>query len=184
MPGRLLASAIALVCITLPPIAGQAQTSRESSPAVSQADRAAVVLAIEDEIYDWGCQDEFEFVGDMKTPGRHELRVYINPQLANGSGEIIYKLMPFGEVRRTFRIGKSGLAYLEDTPKQGFGPERSNSRTVYMDDDELLRDKEQWIKTSFVIDEHPDQKRLGEARSRQHRRLGEMDYGPYKGCPV
>ena len=153
--------------------------------ATYRANREAVIQAIEDEIYDWGCQnDEVDFLGSRIGPQEYRLRVYINPQFQDGRGEVIYKFMPFGEIYRSFWIGSSGLAYLDDTPRQAFGPERPAYKTVFMDDDELCKDKQHWIRAAFIIEEHPAKDRLRQARERQHRRLGELDYGPYKDCPV
>src|SRR6185437_716511 len=57
------------------------------------------------------------------------------------------------------------------------GPERPAYKTVFMDDDELCKDKQHWIRAAFIIEEHPAKDRLRQARERQHRRLGELDYG-------
>lgn len=181
---KLMVALLALGCICLLATAARQNWKAHSGEAsLSDAAQKAIVLAIEDEIYDWGCQKDFEFVGTSSSNG-HEVRVYINPQLSDGRGEIIYKLMPFGEVYRSFSIVMDGMASLDDTPQQGFGPERPNYKTVYMDDDELVKDKEQWTRSIFVISEHPTKDRLDEARARQHERLGKTDYGPHKNCPL
>ncbi len=168
----------------LPAIAAQNGKAPTAQTPTTVTDQAAVIQAIEDEIYDWGCQRHVEFIGKEIAPGAYQLRVYIRPTLEDGRGEIIYKFMPFGEIHRSFEIGESGLAYLEDTPTQGFGPERPASKTVFMDDDEVLKDKRDWSRRVFVIQYRPNKERLRQARERQHKRLGEIDYGPYKDCPV
>jgi hypothetical protein len=167
----------------LPAATPQRGGSAATETSVSAADEKAVIQSIEDEIYDWRCQLYVEFVGQGIAQGTYQLRVYINPKIDDGRGEVIYKFMPFGEVYRSFWRGRSGLVYLDDTPAQGFGPERPAYKTVYMDDDKLLKDKRDWIKAVFVIRFHPGKDRLNQARERQRARLGKMDYGPHKGCP-
>lgn len=183
--GRLIATLVAVACVALfSAVPAEKPRTAEAAVSVSDANEKAIAQAIEDEIYDWGCQAHFEFLGDMIAPEKHQLRVYINPRLKDGGGEIIYKFMPFGEVYRSFGIDKNGLVHLDDTPQQGFGPERPNYETVYMDDDDLLKDKERWIRAIFVIEEHPGKERLRQARNREHDRRGDMDHGPYQDCPV
>jgi len=144
------------LCPLFPVTAVQDGNAANTRTPTTAADRAAVVQAIEDEIYDWGCQKHVEFVGKEVRHETYELRVYISPNLEDGQGEVIYKFMPFGEIHRLFWIGKSGLVYLEDTPAQGFGPERPAPKTVFMDDDEIWKDKRDWVKATFVIQYHPE----------------------------
>lgn len=56
----------------------------------------AVIQAIEDEIYDWGCQNSVDFVGREISRDEYELPVYMNPIIRDGRGEVIYKFMPIG----------------------------------------------------------------------------------------
>jgi hypothetical protein len=105
-------------------------TAQNGNAAVAEKSQQAVVQAVEDEIYDWGCQSHVEFVGKEVAHEKYELPVYINPQIKNGRGEIIYKFMPIGEIYRSFSMGKSGTAYLWDDPWLGFGPERPSYNTL------------------------------------------------------
>jgi hypothetical protein len=57
----------------------------------------AVIQAIEDEIYDWGCQNSVDLVAVEISPGKFQLPGYINPVIVDGRGEVIYKFMPIGE---------------------------------------------------------------------------------------
>jgi hypothetical protein len=151
---------------------------------VTEKDQQAVIQAIEDEIYDWGCQSRMEFVGKKVAPEKYELRVYINPELKEGRGEVIYKFMPIGEIYRSFSISKSGTAYLWDDPWLGFGPERPSYNTLYMDEADLCRFKSNWLKATFTIQLHPGELRIQEAIKGQKKRLGES-YRPHdRNCSV
>ncbi len=180
MTTKWLATPIVLAVAFLFP---QANIQNENTM-VTVKDQQAVVQAIEDEIYDWGCQSYDDFVGKEITPGKFELRVYINPQFKESRGEIIYKFMPMGEIYRSFSISKDGLASLWDDPWLGFGPERPSYNTLYMDETDLCRFKSTWLKRTFVIQVHPGDGRIREAIERQKKRLGES-YRPHdQNCSV
>lgn len=151
---------------------------------VTVKDQQDVVQAIEDEIYDWGCQSHVEFVGKGVAHEKYELPVYINPQIKDGRGEAIYKFMPIGEIYRSFSIGKSGTAYLWDDPWLGFGPERPSYNTLYMDEADLCRFKSTWLKTMFTIQFIPGERRIQEAIERQKKRLGENYRVHNQNCSV
>ena len=121
--GKLIPTLLALGCISLfLTAAHQNGKGLSGETSLSDADQKAIVLAIEDEIYDWGCQKEYEFVGAGRGGNGHEIRVYINPKLSDGRGEIIYKFMPFGEMFRSFSLDKNGMVSLDDTPTARFWP--------------------------------------------------------------
>lgn len=161
---------------------GLSAIPQAGSHAVTSAETKAIVQAIEDEIYDWGCQsDEYEFIGERLDYLHYKVPVYIDPRVRDGQGRVIYKLMPFGEVYRAYWIGKSGGIYLDNSnPSAGFGPERSSYKTLYMDDAELCKDKTEWIKDYFVVSYRPSPELLKESSARQKKRLGETYGGPYK----
>lgn len=149
---------------------------------ITPSEVRAVAQAITDEIYDYGYESYgFDYVGKQIAQGVTSVRVYIEPTLRTGPGlgeveeglgYVIYKYMPFGEVLRLFWFNKKGLAILGGNPELGFPPENPNYLTVYMDDDELCRDKATWLKASFVIRLHPSTERLREAAERQKERIG------------
>ncbi len=128
---------------------------------------SAVVQAIEDEIYVRGYYREYFDVGEHLTAYRRRLPVYIQAELANGRGWVVYKLMPMGEVLRMFYLRKDGLAILHGDPDKGFPPTQPDFLTVYMDDEDLCRLKREWHKAYFVIDTHPSEARLRDAAKRQ-----------------
>lgn len=92
----------------------------------------AVVLAVEDEIYDFGYEKDFEMVGPEVSPGITRVPAYITPALQDGAGHVIYKLMPYGEVYRRFYFNKKGLAVLEGAADSGFRPTEPNLLTLYL----------------------------------------------------
>ncbi len=96
-------------------LAGAQQHRRRK---ITDAEVKAVIQAVEDEIYDRGYEKEY---GDVDVPpacGPRRsatcIRIYINPEIdADGTGgEVIYKLMPYGEVFRDHGIldSKGGSA--------------------------------------------------------------------------
>jgi hypothetical protein len=175
---------IGLLAIALGLFPFSQATVQNGNTAIAEKDQQAVVQAIEDEIYDWGCQAHVEFVGKEVAHEKYELPVYINPQIKDGRGEIIYKFMPIGEIYRSFSIGKSGTAYLWDDPWLGFGPERPSYNTLYMDEADLCRFKRTWLKATFVIQLHPGERRIQEAIERQKKRLGEEYRVHDRNCSV
>jgi hypothetical protein len=153
----------------------------EQHKPVTAADVKAVVQAIEDEIYDHEYQGwDFGYVGTTVVQGEQRIRVYIRPTLDvdpnlrdRGSGYVIYKLMPFGEVYRLFSIENDGSAIVYGNPELGFTPERPNYLTVYMDDDELIHDKQTWLKADYDLQLHPSPERLRQASVREKKRTGD-----------
>lgn len=175
MPKTLL---VATLLISLGSFAAGAATA--PSIPVSPDQQKAVTQAIEDEIYDFGYQGwDFGYVGKTVGPDEQEIRLYIEPRrktyLRGGGdpvGYVIYKYMPYGEVLRMFWFTKNGLVVLGGNPEMGFTPEHPNYLTVYMDDDELIRDKEHWLRANFTVRLHPTDERLREAAQRQIKRIG------------
>lgn len=144
----------------------------------------AVIQAIEDEIYDWGCQNSVDFVGREISRDEYELPVYMNPIIRDGRGEVIYKFMPIGELYRSFFPEADGLIQLDNDPGIGFGPERPSYNTLFMDDDDLCRFKHDWLNRFFIIDVHPVRERIVQAQARQKRRLGNHYYPHPTPCDL
>src|SRR5690348_14234823 len=113
---------------------------------LSNIQTKAIALAIEDEVYDRGYQKSFDMVGPEIRPGVTQIVGYVEPQLKDGGGTVIYKLMPYGEVMRGYHFDKGGLAVLEGDPDGGFPPTDGDTLTLYMDDDDICRAKHSWKK--------------------------------------
>ncbi|MGC1106972.1 MAG: hypothetical protein WA876_10565 [Candidatus Acidiferrales bacterium] len=175
MPRRLISVLAMMFFLAVP--ASSVQGERQ----ITTAQINAVTQAIEDEIYDFDYQNwDFGYIGETIAPDEQQIRVYISPLEKDVNlggpqkfiGYIIYKYMPFGEVLRLFWFTKGGLVVLGGNPEFGFPPSRPNYLTVYMDDDELCRDKQTWLKANFIIQLHPGAPRLREAAERQKERIG------------
>ena len=144
---------------------------------ITPADQEALVIAIQDEIYDYGYQKEF---WGFETSGPHgpmaQFNVYIRPRLdaAQGGveGVLIYKYLPFGEVIRPFVLASNGAVYLIGKPSSGFPWTQPSTKTIYMDDDEVCRYKHEWIRVQFELDLKPTQARIDAAVNRQKLRVG------------
>jgi hypothetical protein len=149
---------------------------------LSDSDLKAVVQAVEDEIYDYGYQKQFDEVGEnIGAPGsapQARMRIYIEPEIgADESGRIIYKLMPYGEILREFVIRSNGLVVFGANPENGFPPtDEANTKTVYMDDDEVCRMKHNWVRSFFVVSDSPSPEMIHEAAKRQKLRTGFSDW--------
>jgi hypothetical protein len=50
------------------------------------------------------------------SAGRYTLRVYIEPEMKDFGGMLIYKLRPYGEVFRSYAVERNGLIRLVGTP--------------------------------------------------------------------
>lgn len=167
----LLCRAVLTVCLCFSALSGLGQQS-ERNASLGRLQVQAIVLAVQDEIYDFGYQKQFYEVGAEHTPGVTRLPLYIQPRLKDREGSVIYKLMPHGEVIRSFHFNKDGLAVLEGAPDGGFPPTQPNTLTVYMDDDRVCRWKHEWVRTYFDILDAPTSQRVSEASERQKQRVG------------
>jgi hypothetical protein len=167
-------SGFALVLIIGLATVVRAAPPQERRP-IRESEIAAVIQAIEDEIYDLNLEHAFF---DLGTGGdKVVLNVYFQPEvLDNSRSWIIYKLMPGGEVYRMYQIGRSGRIYLFLKPGE-FRITQPSYPTVYMDDDELCKLKHEWIKRQFVVDTNPNPALVAAARARQRDRE-RHSYGP------
>ena len=179
--GRLIALLILPIFASL---SASSQIKSVSDKTLSRAEIDQVLLAVQDEIYDYGYQDDFS---GFATSGEHgkiaQYSVYISPLAHWNSnswqGEIIYKYPPFGEVIRSFFLGKgeNSLVLLGGSPDSGFSWTQPNTQTIYADDDEICKDKHAWLRTSFYFDLEPSTGALKDAYSRQVQRKGSSRYG-------
>jgi hypothetical protein len=160
-------------------------TSAHSGPLkrkVSDSDLKAVAQAVEDEIYDHGYEKHFyqmgEDVGAPEGAPQARMRIYIEPEIGpDESGRVIYKLMPYGEIVREFVIRSNGLVVLDADPENGFPPtDEANTKTVYLDDDEVCRMKHNWVRSFFVVSDSPSPEMIHEAARRQKLRTGFSDW--------
>jgi hypothetical protein len=150
---------------------------------VSDSDLKAVVQAVEDEIYDYGYENHFRQMSEnIASPAgapQIRMRIYIDPEIdpTDESGRVIYKLMPYGEVLREFIIRRNGLVVLSGDPQNGFPPtQESNTKTVYLEDDDVCRMKHDWVRSFFEVDDSPNAEIIQEAVKRQKLRTGFSDW--------
>ena len=150
-------------------------------------DEKAIVQAIEDEIYDEGCQGYGDDAAVKHDGFTYEQRVYVQPQLRTGPEEgevgkglgwIVYKRLPVGEVYRMFWFRNDGLAMLGGHPEWNFPPTEPSYLSVYMGDDDLIQLKRSWLRTNFVISLKTTKDQLRQAAARQKIRM-EGDYKPH-----
>ena len=153
------------------PAAGPIHPGTVGRP-ISVKEARAVILAVEDEVYDRGYQKRFYMVGPEVSRGVTRLPLYIQPTVKKDGGTAIYKLMPYGEVLRGFHFSKDGLAVLEGDPDGGFPPTDPDVLTLYLDDDDVCRWKHTWKKYFFEIIDSPSAERIQEAVARQKQRVG------------
>lgn len=176
--------AVALLVLTclllLARPAAVSKTAVVDEDAVTEANVQAVTLAIQDEIYDEGCQG-YGADASAKSDGHsYQLPLYIQRSFnKNGLAWAIYKFLPMGEVLRGFAVDQTGVADLYGHPEWGFPPTEISYRTAYMNDDDLCQLKHDWIRTSFTLELQPSAERLREAEQRQKVRF-EGDYRPHK----
>jgi hypothetical protein len=130
----------------------------------------AIIQAIQDEIYDYGYEGWGWDAADKIEGDTYQMHVYIEPTARNYSGRVIYKLMPYGEVLRIYAVQKNGLIRLDDNPELGFGAERPDRLTLYLDDDEVSQFRRTWLRTNFTIELHPSKERLRQGAERQIKR--------------
>ena len=100
--------------------------------------------------------------------------LYVEPRRQRGLIWIVYKLMPFGELRRAaFESPDGKLMILAGDPENGFPPTRETAMpTVYLRDDDVIQMKTTWKRTWFSIRVRPSSDEIREARERQARRKG------------
>jgi hypothetical protein len=175
---------VLLVVVLLLSPSANSQKDVASQKRLSPSEIDQILLAVQDEIYDYGYQDEFWGFATSGEKGKiAQYNVYVTPiaQWNSNSwqGQIIYKYPPFGEIIRSFFIGKDmkSLVALGSTPGSGFSWNQPDTQTIYADDDEICKFKQTWLKTSFSFELEPSPDVLKQAYSRQVRRKGVSHYG-------
>jgi len=144
----------------------------DSQPAMTDQEKTALVRAIEDEIYDYGLQQNFRSVGKALEDDRFEIPLFVTKEVHGSSYYVIYRLLPFGEMYRLVTFGSDGLGRLFRNPRSGFPPDAPATQTVYYDDDLVCNLKHEALRLSFVVEMKPSKQRLNEAVERQKKRYG------------
>ena len=143
---------------------------------LTQSETKALVQAVQDEIYDREYQGYFfpegGPVGDVVTESRTRVPLYVDPMVEGGEGQVIYKLMPYGEVLRLFRVHDDGTIVLDGDPELGFPASQPDRKTVYLEDGTVYRMKREWVKSSFEIDLSPSPEMMQDVIRRQKQRTG------------
>jgi hypothetical protein len=139
---------------------------------------AAIVQAVEDEIYDYGYEKDYVNIGSTGAiDSPTEVTIFISPDLYNdGHGVVIYKYMPFGEVERRFAFRPDGLAVLWGKPVNHFPATQPDTNTLYLRDDDVCAFKQKAIRSSFTVDPNVSLTRRREAEKRQRIRIGYSDF--------
>jgi hypothetical protein len=162
-----------VICLISAMFLGQGNAQSKSSVTVTLKPQqtAALQKAITDEIYDYEYEEgyfpEGGPVGHLVSESDTRVPLYINPTIKDGQGEIIYKLMPYGEIFRIFHLRADGLVLLDGDPQIGFPASQPDRKTVYMDDAELALMRAKWIHASFEVLLDPPQETIQNAVSRQ-----------------
>lgn len=157
---------VCVLCIVLPSFAADVQ------PALTESEKAALVNAVEDEIYDYGLQQNFRSVGKALTKDEFEIPLFVTKESHGSSHYVIYRLLPFGEMYRLVTVGPDGLVRLFRNPRSGFPPDAPATQTVYYDDDLICTLKHDALRLSFLVEMTASQERIKEAIERQKKRYG------------
>jgi hypothetical protein len=174
----------------LPTVDGRMENgnSEASKTSPADADRKAVILAIEDEIYDEGCEGYGFDAAATHDEKSYELPVYFEPTVkkANESGldegSVIYRLLPIGEVEREYSVDLGVLATLYGHPEWNFPPTSPSQRAVFVDDNTLYQLKHDSVRATFTLDLSPSPQRVREAGARQRQRMGERYRAHKRDC--
>lgn len=165
---------IAYLLLALSALPVKAQTAGHH-PRNTKALVPAVVQAVEDEIYDLGHEKLYFLIDDNKGGDKSPAKIslYVSKTLSpNGTGVVLYKDMPYGQVYRYFDVEKNGLVHLSGDPTGGFPPTGGSMLTIYMTDEQVCAFIHKSYKSFFVVDPDVSQKRLHEAEERQIERTG------------
>lgn len=138
-----------------------------------------MILAIEDEIYNEGCEGYGFDAASSHTEKSYDLPVYFEPtdgrqkESDGAEGRVIYRFLPIGEIEREYSVDHSGLVTLSGHPEWNFPPTTASRRTVFLDDDTLCQLKHDSVQARFRLSLPAIPERLREASTRQRQRMGE-----------
>ena len=165
---------VVLLAVLVSPVRAQQAPSQPARDA--KAVLPAVAQAIEDELYDLR-REKLYFQVDENSGGDNspaEISMYVSKEISpNGTGVVVYKDMPYGEVYRYFDVGSDGLVKLSGDPMSKFPANGGSMLTVYMTDEDVcdfIQNKA--YKGKFTINTVASPKRIREAENRQLQRTG------------
>jgi hypothetical protein len=166
-----------IICLLVVFSSGALAQTGAQSRRLTPAEIKAIDAAVQDEIYDYGYFSDFYQIGQNIGTPTHWIarsRIFINPiyNIANGDGQIIYKLMPYGQIYRLFYLSSGGGVQLDGDPQNHFPITQPSRLTVYMDEEEVCRYERTWIKGFFTIDANPSDEIIEAAAKRQKVRSG------------
>jgi hypothetical protein len=151
---------ISIVLLVVSSTKAPAQVSPRT---VTDSDVHRVLDAIRDEIYanDW----EVRYL-DMPADS---IPVYVQPYREGKLMWIIYKLMPFGELKRAAWDSPDGrVVLLAGNPRNGFPPTRETAvPTVFLNDDDVMHMKRTWKRVWLSINFRPAGDDIRVAKNRQ-----------------
>jgi len=143
----------------------------KEGPAPTEAQITALTSAIVDEIYVYDLAKEYGDIGVNESNDIQKVTIFIMPKTSNNAIRVIYPLMPLGEIIRMFFLsGRLAIPHLE--PDSNFPATQPSFRTVYMDNDELCRLKQTWIRRTVSIKLAPTKADIDAARKRHLERTG------------
>lgn len=146
----------------------------EGSTKPTEQNIAAIVQAVEDEIYDYSYEKAFVNIGSTGAiDSPTEVPIFISSELYDdGHGVVIYKFLPFGEVERRFAIRPDGLVVLWGKPLNRFPATQPDTNTLYLQDDDICAFKQKAIKAMFTVDPNVSLARRTDGAKRQKIRVG------------
>ena len=165
---------VVLLCSFLLIALSASSGQTDAKARVTQSEISSIAQAIQDEIYDYEYEEHFfpegGPVGDAISSTEVRVPLYVDPEISDGAGRTIYKLMPHGELIRYFHVQRDGTVRLESDPQLGFPASQPSRKTVYLRDDDLARMKRDWVKSAFDVDLSPSPERVQDVVRRQKQR--------------
>lgn len=148
---------------------------------ISAKGKHAILLAVSDEIYDYGYYNDYYQFGENAGTPEHwilKINIYIKPNynLTDNFGEIVYKFMPFEQIYRLFEIEPDGKVLLNGDPDNHFPITQPSHLTVYMNELDVCRMEKTWLSTALFIDTKPSIEMLKAAAKRQKNKTGFSNY--------
>lgn len=169
---------IVMMLLVLTALGQQDHRFLNTSGKITPEQTKAVVLAIEDEMYDNGLEEDYIGAGENEATARGKwvsrMPVYVDPFLNDGTGHVIYDFKHYGEIYRAFYVHDDGLVALDGDPWNEFPPTEPSLKTQYMSRTKVAQLKRDWLKEFFVIDTSTDERShfVRDAAARQVQRTG------------
>jgi hypothetical protein len=148
----------------------------QESGVIAPTQIRALILAVEDEVYDNGFEEDYIGAGKNEAESGQKwvsrMPIYVDPIIDQGEGRAIYNLKHYGEVYRLFYIHEDGTIALDGDPELGFPRTDTSFLTRYMSRKRLAHLKQGWLHERFVINTEPGREVVREAAVRQKQRTG------------